>query len=330
MGERVFVTGATGFIGANLVRLLLEKDYKVRVLVRENSNLDPLQGLDLEMLVGDLNDEDLSEKMQGCDYLFHVAAVYSFWQRDKELLYKTNVLGTRNVFNCARKAGIKRIVYTSSVAAIGVREDGILADEDYQDTVEKLIGNYKKSKYYAEQEAYKAVKLGQDIVIVNPTTPIGAYDSKPTPTGEIILRFLRGKMPAFVDTGLNFVHVKDVAIGHILALEKGKKGRRYILGNQNLTLAEFLEKVAEVAGKPTPKIKLPHWLPLTFAIVDEYLLTKLGKPPSLAIEAVKMSSQYMYYNPSRAIRELGLPQTDVTLAIQDAVAWFREYFKIPT
>ncbi|HIK38707.1 MAG: NAD-dependent epimerase/dehydratase family protein [Geminocystis sp.] len=330
MKGKVFVTGASGFIGANLVRLLLERNYRVKALVRKNSNLSSLQGLDLELVIGDLNDDDLSEKMQGCDYLFHVAAVYSLWQKDKELLYKTNVFGTRNVFKSAREAGIKRIVYTSSVAAIGVREDGVLADEEYQSPVEKLIGNYKKSKYYAEQEAHFAVELGQDIVIVNPTTPIGAYDSKPTPTGEIILRFLRGKMPAFVNTGLNFIHVKDVAMGHILALEKGKAGRRYILGSQNLTLAEFLEKVAEVVGKSPPKMKLPHWLPLTIAYVDEYILTKLGKSPSLSTEAVKMSSQYMYYNPSRAIRELGLPQTDITLAIQEAVAWFKDYFKIQT
>ena len=218
---RAFVTGGTGFVGANLVRLLLQQGYEVRALVRVDSCLDNLQSLDVEIVRGDLNDRNLSQQMSGCQVLFHVAAQYSLWQTDKEILYRSNVLGTRNILSCARQAGIERIVYTSSVAAIGVGKDGIAVDETYQSPVEKLVGDYKKSKYYAELEAVKAVRQGQDIVIVNPSTPIGALDLKPTPTGEIIVRFLRRQMPFYVDTGLNLIDVKDVAWGHILALEKG-------------------------------------------------------------------------------------------------------------
>ena len=324
MNSKVFITGATGFIGANLIRLLLQENYQVKALVRKSSNLSNLENLEVEIIEGDLNDTDLANKMEDCEFLFHVAAQYSLWNKDKELLYKSNVLGTRNILQSAQKAGIKRTVYTSSVAAIGVRKDGRLADETYQSPVEKLIGNYKQSKYYAEQEAVKAIKFGQDIVIVNPSTPIGAYDIKPTPTGEIIVRFLTGNMPAFVNTGLNFIDVQDVAKGHILALEKGKTGERYILGNQNLTLEEFLLKLAEVTGKKAPIIKLPLWFPLAIAFCDEYLLSKLGKSPSVAVEAVKMSGQFMYYDPSKAVQELGLPQTNIEAAIIRAVEWFKK------
>ena len=198
MKDQVFVTGGTGFVGANLVRLLLEKNYSVKALVRKNSNLSNLQNLNIEIIEGDLNRLDLDANMSDCRYLFHVAAQYSLWNKDKNSLYESNVEGTKNILRCARKAGIERTVYTSSVAAIGVRKDGILADETYQSSVENLIGNYKKSKYYAEQEAHKAIALGQEIVIVNPTTPIGAYDIKPTPTGEIIVRFLQDKRRHFV------------------------------------------------------------------------------------------------------------------------------------
>lgn len=322
---KIFVTGATGFVGANLVRLLLKENYQVRALVRKNADLTNVKNLDIELVEGSVDDENLAEKMSGCDYLFHVAALYSLWRKDKDLLYKTNVLGTKNVFSSARKAGIKRTVYTSSVAAIGVRKDGVLADESYQSPVEDLVGNYKKSKYYGEQEAHLAVKSGQDIVIVNPSTPIGGYDLKPTPTGEIILRFLRGKMPGFVNTGLNFIDVEDVAKGHLLALEKGKTGERYILGNENLTLAQFLTKLARITGKNAPKLQFPFWLPLTVAYVDEYILANLGKSPSVAVEAVKMSRQYMFYNSQKAVKELGLPQTDIDKAITDAVNWFKLY-----
>jgi dihydroflavonol-4-reductase len=325
MTEKVFVTGATGFVGSNLVRSLLTEGYQVKALVRHNSNLKNLKKLDVELVEGTLNDPDLDLKMQGCDFLFHVAAHYSLWQKDKEILYKTNVLGSKNIFSCAKKADIKRTIYTSSVAAIGIRKDGKLTDENYQSPVNRLISNYKKSKYYAEQEAFKAIQLGQDIVIVNPSTPIGAYDLKPTPTGEIIVRFLTGKMPAYVNTGLNFIDVQDVAKGHILALKKGKTGERYILGNQNLTLQEFLSELATVTSLPAPKIILPLWFPLSIAWLDEYVLAKLGKSPSIPVDGVKMSQQYMYYNPAKAVRELGLPQSSIREAIKKAVEFFQQH-----
>ena len=328
MSRKAFVTGGTGFIGANLVRLLLTQGYQVKALVRPSSNLANLQGLEVELVEGNLNDVDLDQKMRGCEVLFHVAAHYSLWHKDKELLYQSNVLGTRNVLASARKAGIQRTVYTSSVAAIGVRKDGKSADESYQSPVENLIGDYKKSKYYAEQEAVKAVKLAQDIVIVNPSTPIGPLDLKPTPTGEIIVRFLTGKMPAYVNTGLNFIDVRDVARGHILALEKGKTGDRYILGHQNLTLKAFLEQLATITGLSAPKITLPLWLPLTVAWLEEYVLAKFGKSPSIPIDGVKMSRQVMYYDPSKAVKELGLPQSPLEDAIKDAVQWFNHELSI--
>ena len=318
---KCFVTGGTGFVGANLIRSLLQQGYEVRALVRNGSNLDNLKSLDVELVTGDLN-SDLSRSMSGCQVLFHVAAQYSLWQRDRESLYRSNVLGTRNILACAQKAGIDRTVYTSSVAAIGVKQGGI-ADETYQSPVDKLVGDYKKSKYYAEQEAVKAVGQGQDIVIVNPSTPIGAFDIKPTPTGEIILRFLQREMPFYVDTGLNLINVKDVAMGHILALEKGVTGDRYILGNQNLTFKQLLDKLEQISGLPAPKSTIPYWIPYSVAWLEENVLAKLGKQPTVAIDGVRMSRQKMFYDASKAVRELGLPQSDIDLALQEAVQWFQ-------
>ncbi|MBD2083012.1 hopanoid-associated sugar epimerase [Leptolyngbya sp. FACHB-17] len=320
---KAFVTGSTGFVGANLVRLMLEEGFEVRSLVRLNSRLDNLKGLEVEIVQGDLLDENLSELMRGCQVLFHVAAHYSLWQRDRAILYQSNVLGTRNVLAAARTAGIERSVYTSSVAAIGVDPSGQPTPEQYQSPVEKLIGHYKQSKYWAEQEAIKAVQSGQDVVIVNPSTPIGAYDIKPTPTGDIVLRFLQRRMPSYVETGLNLVHVRDVAWGHLLALQKGKTGDRYILGNQNLSLKQMLEELSQITGLSAPARSVPLWLPLTVAWIDEAVLTKFGKAPSIPIDGVRMSKQPMYYNPEKAIRELGLPQTPIRAALKDAVHWFQ-------
>jgi dihydroflavonol-4-reductase len=328
MSNKVFLTGGTGFIGANLIRLLLNQGYEIKALVRPHSRLDNLENLDVEIVTGDLNDPDLDQQMKDCQVLFHVAAHYSLWQRDQQALYHSNVLGTRNVLEAARKAKIERTVYTSSVAAIGVGKRGESVDETYQSPVEKLIGDYKKSKYWAEQEAIKAVKMGQDIVIVNPSTPIGGYDLKPTPTGEIIVRFLTGKMPAYVNTGLNLIAVEDVAWGHLLALEKGKTGDRYILGNQNLTLKELLEILGKITGLPTPNLAIPVWIPLIVAWIDEKILANLGKQPSVPLDGVKMSSQLMYYNPSKAVRELGLPQSSITKALETAVIYFREQLQL--
>ncbi|TVQ47234.1 MAG: NAD-dependent epimerase/dehydratase family protein [Gloeocapsa sp. DLM2.Bin57] len=324
MTIKAFVTGGTGFIGAHLVRLLLNKGYQVKVLVRRESKLDNLQGLPVEIVTGELNSPDLPSLMQDCQVLFHVAAHYSLWRTERSRLYQYNVLGTRNVLAAARESKIDRVVYTSSVAAIGVGKDGQPVDETYQSPVEKLIGDYKKSKYFAEQEAYNAIKLGQDIVIVNPSTPVGALDLKPTPTGDIILRFLRGQMPAYVNTGLNIVDVKDVARGHLLALEKGVNGDRYILGNQNLTLKELLATLAQITGLKPPTVTIPLWIPLTVATIDEFILAPLGKTPSIPLDGVKMSAQLMYYNCQKAREVLGLPQSPITNALTEAVNWFKE------
>ncbi|MGK7881165.1 MAG: hopanoid-associated sugar epimerase [Crocosphaera sp.] len=322
MPIKAFVTGGTGFIGANLVRLLLKEGYEVRALVRTQSSLENLKNLDIEIIKGDLNDINLSEKIRGCNVLFHVAAHYSLYQADKDKLYNSNVLGTRSILQAAKQANIERIIYTSSVAAIGVGTPGKIVNETHQSPVNKLVGHYKKSKYWAEQEAKKAIINGQDIVIVNPSTPIGPLDIKPTPTGEIILRFLRRKMPAYVDTGLNIIDVRDVAQGHLLALEKGKTGERYILGNKNLSLKALLEELSQLTGLKTPQQTLPLWLPLTVAWVEETLLSPLGKKPSIPMDGVKMSKQPMYYDPSKAINELGLPSSPIKNALQDAINWF--------
>jgi len=319
---RVFVTGGTGFIGSHVVRSLLQSGYQVTALVRPSSNLGNLQGLAVDIVKGDLNNPNIWEQMQGCQYLFHVAAHYSLWQKDRDLLYINNVEGTRNILSAAQKAGIERTVYTSSVAAIGVGKSGQVVDETYQSPLEKLVGDYKKSKFLAEQVAISAVKQGQDIVIVNPSSPIGPLDIKPTPTGDIILRFLRRQMPAYVDTGLNFIDVRDVAKGHLLALEKGKSGDRYILGNQNLSLKQLLEQLSQITNLPAPQTSIPAWIPLTVAWVEEKILAPLGKTPTVPIDGVRMAQQPMYYDASKAIRELGLPQSPLNIALKDAVDWF--------
>jgi dihydroflavonol-4-reductase len=320
---KVFVTGGTGFVGANLVRSLLDQGYQVKALVRGTSDRANLQGLDVELVTGDLNDPDLGPKLRGCQALFHVAAHYSLLQRERDRLFEINVLGTRNILQAAREAGVDRVVYTSSVAAIGVPTDGSIADETYQSEPDRLIGAYKQSKYWAEQEANKAIALGQDIVIVSPSSPIGPFDIKPTPTGDLVLRFLQGRMPAYVDTGLNFVDVRDVAQGHILALEKGIRGDRYILGNANLSLKEVLDLLGTITGSKPPKYQLPLWLPLGVAWVDEKILGSLGKTPSVPIDGVRMSQQKMFYNGAKAVETLGLPQTEVAIALADAVDWFK-------
>ena len=319
---QAFVTGGTGFIGAHLVRLLLQEGYTVKALVRPGSNLENLRGLEVEIVSGDLNDPNLWKQMLGCQYLFHVAAHYSLWQTDRELLYRHNVEGTRNVLDAAQKAEIERSVYTSSVAAIGVGESGKVVDETHQSPLNKLVGDYKKSKFLAEQAAMQAAAAGQQIVVVNPSSPIGPLDIKPTPTGDIILRFLRRQMPFYMDTGLNFIDVRDVVRGHLLALQRGKSGDRYILGYQNLPLKELLEQLAHLTGIKAPQQAVPAWLPLSVAWVDEKILAPLGKLPSVPLDGVRMAQQPMYYDASKAVRELGLPQSSLTTALKDAVDWF--------
>jgi dihydroflavonol-4-reductase len=321
-GTQVFVTGGTGFVGANLTRLLVQEGYAVRSLVRSTSSIANLQDLDVELIKGDLNDPELGQKMRGCQIVFHVAAHYSLWQSDRDQLYRCNVLGTRNVLAAARQAGVDRTVYTSSVAAIGVPPNGKIADETYQSPPDKLIGAYKQSKYWAEQEAQQAAQAGQDVVIVNPSSPIGPWDIKPTPTGDIILRFLRRQMPFYLNTGLNLIDVRDVAWGHLLAAQQGKSGDRYILGNQNLSLKQVLDHLAALTGQPAPSRSIPAWLPFIAAWMDEKLLARLGKSPSVPIDGVRMATQTMYYDATKAVRELGLPQSPIPQAFAAAVDWF--------
>jgi len=322
---KAFVTGATGFVGANVVRSLLAEGHDVRVLVRPGANTANLSGLNVEQAPGSLADKDgLKTAMKGCNALFHVAALYSLWGKDAEALYRANVDGTRNILAAAKEAGIERVVYTSSVAALGVPAPGQIGDETLQTTAGELVSDYKKSKYLAEQEALRCAREGQHIVIVNPSTPIGAYDVKPTPTGDIVLRFLNKRMPAYVDTGLNIVDVEDVARAHILALERGKPGERYILGNRNLTLKDLLDILSSLTGMKAPSVRIPHLIPLVVAWIDEGILAKFGKHPDVAINSVRMSHKAMYYDSSKAIRELGMPQSPIEGALDKAVKWFRD------
>jgi dihydroflavonol-4-reductase len=312
------------------VRALLLRGWSVRALVRGAA--PSLDGLDLERVAGDLFVPELSEAMHGSDAVFHVAATYSLWRRDRAEVIRANVEGTRLVLGAARRAGVPRVVHTSSVAAIGVRKDGEPADETYQSDPDDLIGAYKRSKYEAEVAVQRAVAGGQDVVIVNPTTPIGPWDAKPTPTGEIVVRFCTGRMPAYVDTGLNIVDVRDVAAGHIAAFERGRTGERYILGNENMTLRGFLERLSALTGRPAPTVRLAPLVPLAYAAVGEFVLERFGFRPDVAFEGVRMAKQRMYYDVAKAERTLGLTPTPVTRALSDAVTWFREngYLNTPS
>jgi dihydroflavonol-4-reductase len=321
--KTAFLTGGGGFVGGNLARLLVERGWRVRALVRgDAANLD---GTGAEIVRGDLSDPALPGKMRGADALFHVAAHYSLLRRDAEALYRSNVVGTYDVLRAARAAGVPRTVYTSSVAAIGVNAHAPVTDETYQSPRRKLVGAYKKSKYDAEQVARAAARDGQDVVIVNPSTPIGPYDRKPTPTqAEMIVRFCTGGMPAFVDTGLNFIDVRDCALGHLLAYERGRSGERYILGCENLTLRALFERLAAITGRPAPRVSVPLWLPLAAAAIDEGVLGRFGRTPSVAIDAVRMARQSMFYTASKAMDRLGLPQRSIDEALEDAVRWFTD------
>ncbi|MBV8642754.1 MAG: NAD-dependent epimerase/dehydratase family protein [Candidatus Eremiobacteraeota bacterium] len=318
-----FVTGASGFVGANLVRALLARGWRVRALVRDAA--PSLDGLDVERVRGDLFDAGLAGTMDGCDGVFHLAATYSLWRRDRTQIFRVNVEGTRAVLDAARRAGVPRVVHCSSVAALGVRADGRPADESHQSPPGDLVGAYKRSKYYAEAAARRAVDEGQDVVIVNPSTPVGPWDAKPTPTGEIVVRTLAGRMPAYVDTGLNVVDVRDVAVGHILAFERGRRGERYILGNRNLSLRELLAQLALAADRPAPRVRLPRILPLAYAALGEFVLAPFGVPADVPVESVRMAKGRMYYDPGKAVRELGLEQSPIAHALRDAVDWYRTH-----
>jgi len=321
--RRAFLTGGTGFVGANLARALLDDGWQVKALARPGSDRRNLDGLALEIVEGDLFSPALTAAMRESDALFHVAAHYSLYRRDKASLLHSNVDGTRAVLQAAREAGVPRTVYTSSVAAIGTKPGFVhVVDESYQSPPERLVGTYKLSKYLAEQEAVRAAEAGQDVVIVNPTTPIGPWDRKPTPTGEIFVRFLSGRMPVIVETGLNFVDVADVVRGHLLAYERGTSGRRYILGGENLRLRDLLERIGALVGRRAPRIALPYWFPLGIAWIDENIVARLGFEPSVPIDGVRMSKDAMYYDSSKAKAELGYAPGPIDGAIRAAIEWF--------
>ena len=318
------VTGGTGFVGTHVVRALLARGRSVRCLARRGGRRDNLAGLDVEVVEGDLTDSaSLSRAAKGASTLYHVAADYRLWTRHRGDLHRSNVEGTENVLRAAADAGVEKVVYTSSVAALGL-VDGGSADETTPVVRDRIIGEYKKSKYDAERVADAWAGKGLAVVIVNPSTPIGERDIKPTPTGQMIVDFLNRKMPAYVDTGLNLVDVRDVAEGHLLAAEKGKVGERYILGNRNMTLKEILDALSALTGIPSPTVKLPHWIPFAAAAIDTAFARVSWRAPHVSLDSVRMSTHRMYFDASKAVRELGLPQTPVEDALGRAVSWFRE------
>src|ERR1043166_6842491 len=324
-----FVTGASGFIGANLAHELLARGHRVKALVRSGSDLRGLQGANLERVEGDVSDAaSLKDAMQGMHWCFHVAASYHLWLRDYKPMYTANVEGTRNVIEAADSAGCTRIVYTSTVGCIGLPKpvDGqIIASGETTPVSEAQMSNhYKRSKWQAEQVASALARKGLPVIIVNPSAPVGPRDVKPTPTGQVIVDFLNRKMPAYLDTGLNWVHVRDVATGHILAAEKGRIGERYILGNAegNWTMKEAFAVLEEITGVPAPRVRIPYVVALAAARVDETLSVFTGKPPKAPLAGVRMAKYKMFFNPAKAIRELGLPQTPPKQALADAAEWF--------
>jgi len=321
---KVFVTGATGFVGSALARRLVKRGDRVVALVREGSDIRNLLGLDVETAKGDLADPDsLKRAMRGCEAVFHAAAEYTLWSPEPNRLYKTNVEGTVNVLSAARDAGVSRAVYTSTVGALGNKGYGTPGTEDTPVTLSDMVGHYKRSKFLAEREAERYASEGFPVVIVNPSTPVGPHDIKPTPTGRIIVDFVNGAMPAYLDTGLNLVDVGDVAEGHILAMEKGVPGRKYILGNRDMTLKEILDLLSSITGIPAPKVRLPYWSVYPMALVSTAISDYLTRrPPVAPIEAVRMARKLMYFDPSRAVGELGLPQSPVEAALERAVEWF--------
>ena len=322
---KAFVTGATGFVGSHVARVLQDEGADLRLLVRSSSNLKNLEGLNAERVVGDLRDpESLQKAMSGCDAVFHVAADYRLWVRDPEQMYKANVEGTRALLKAAKKCGVRRVVYTSSVATMGFTSNGHLADENSPVALDNMIGPYKRSKFMAEQVAMEAGRTEMDVVTVNPTTPVGDHDIKPTPTGRIVVDFLKKKFPAYVDTGLNLVDVDECARGHMQAFEKGKSGERYILGGENLTLKQILDKLAAITGLPSPAIRVPYVVALATGVVDEVFTGRLlGKEPRATIDAVRMGKKKMFVTSAKAEREIGWKAVPVDGALQRAVKWFR-------
>jgi dihydroflavonol-4-reductase len=328
---KCFVTGASGFIGSNLVHELVARGHRVKALLRPNADERGLAGVKFDRVTGDILDRKLLDReIEGCDWCFHVAASYQLWMRNYAPMYEVNVEGTRNVIEAAGKVGCRRIIYTSTVGCIGLPKnvDGKFTPTTETEPVadEQMTSDYKRSKFRAETVAVNLFrKKGLPVIIVNPSAPVGPGDVKPTPTGQIIVDFLNRKLPAYLETGLNWVHVRDVAVGHILAAEKGSFGERYILGNSdgNWTMQETLAALQEISGVPAPKIKIPYWLAHRVAEANEMISFVTGKPPRAPLAGVNMARYKMWFSPVKAIRDLGLPQTPPKQAFADAVDWFR-------
>ncbi|HEV7521828.1 MAG TPA: hopanoid-associated sugar epimerase [Candidatus Angelobacter sp.] len=322
---RAFITGATGFVGSHVARALATQGADLRLLVRSTSRLDNIADLRAETATGDLRDpESLKKAMAGCEFVFHVAADYRLWVRDPEQMYRSNVEGTRAIIRAAQESGVRRVIYTSSVATMGFTREGHIAGEDSPVSIREMVGHYKRSKFMAEQIALEAGDKGANVVVVNPTTPIGEYDIKPTPTGRIVVDFLNRKFPAYVDTGLNLADVKEVAHGHVLAMEKARPGQRYILGGENLSLKQILDKLSSMTGLPAPTMKVPHAIAMGFAVFDQIFTgTIRGKEPRATIDAVKMGRKKMFASSTKAERELGYKAAPVEGALRRAVDWFQ-------
>ncbi|HYK49048.1 MAG TPA: hopanoid-associated sugar epimerase [Terriglobales bacterium] len=320
-----FITGATGFVGSHVARILAEQGADLRLLVRSSSDLRNIQDLNAERMTGDLRDPaSLKKAMAGCEVVFHVAADYRLWVRDPDEMYRSNVEGTRAILEAARETGVRRVIYTSSVATMGFTSNGHLADETSPVSLANMIGPYKRSKFMAEQVAIEAGRSGMDVVVVNPTTPVGERDIKPTPTGRIVVDFLKRKFPAYVDTGLNLVDVTECARGHVAALEKGRSGERYILGGENLTLKQILDKLAAITGLPSPRIRVPYVMALATGVVDEFVTGHIRKrEPRATIDALRMGRKKMFVSSGKAERELGWKTVPVDDALGRAVEWFQ-------
>lgn len=321
---KVFLTGSTGFVGNHVARAYAAEGAELRLLARSTSKLAAIEGLAAEVVVGDLREpESLRTALRGCDALVHVAADYRLWVRDPKEMYSTNVDGTRELLRIAQEENVAKVVYTSSVATMGFKTDGTIVDESTSVSLADMIGPYKCSKFMAEQAAIEAARAGQHVMILNPTTPIGEGDAKPTPTGRIIVDFLNRKFPAYVDTGLNLVGVSEVARMHVVALERGTPGDRYILGGENLTLKQILDRMSAITGLPSPRMKVPHAIAMAFAFFDETITGKLrGKEPRATVEAVRMGRKYMFASSAKAERDLGFRVLPVYNAMRAAIEWF--------
>ena len=323
---KALVTGATGFVGGAVARALVQRGIEVRVMARAGADLQNLQGLTVERVEGDLRDQgSLRHALTGCRQLYHIAAHYALWARDPSIFYDVNVTGTKTLLEAARDVGTERIVYCSTIGAIGIPPEGGLGTEETPVVFEQMAGHYKRSKYLAEQEVLKLARAGLPVVIVNPSAPVGIGDVKPTPTGQVIVDFMKGRMPAYIETGMNIVDVDDVATGHLLAMEKGRIGERYILGSANLMLREVLEILSRLTGVKAPTIKLPRVAILPLAYLNQWMANITGQPPRIPLEGVKMAKYKMHYDCSKAIREHGFPQTPPEVALEKAVKWFRDH-----